>query len=352
MARAWEHVPVSHPTALLARAVRENRSLWIGSREQYLATEDRTTDRPVDTANQARAAIPFVLHGKVVGAIWLTFAQPQDFDAQTRDFAQALAGQCAQALERARLFEAEAAARREADRAMREAERQNELRLRFLGMISHELRTPLTSIKGFASTLLAEDVGWDADSQRDFLQTIDSEADKLTDMVEQLLDLSRIEAGTIRVDPQPQTLASVLEVARAQLEALAQVHVLQVAIPPDLPPVRADALRIAQVLTNLVSNAAKYSPAETAITVVASTQDAGFVRVSVGDEGPGIRPEDRPFVFEAFRRGSDSAARQTKGAGLGLAICKGIVEAHGGRIWIEAREGPGATVSFTLPVAG
>jgi two-component system sensor histidine kinase KdpD len=246
--------------------------------------------------------------------------------------------------ERERLLEGEA-------RARREAERQNELRLRFLAMISHELRTPLTSIKGFATTLLADDVTWDTETQRDFIRIIDTEADKLTDMIDQLLDLSRMEAGTLRVEIRPTSPGDIIAAALQQLQTIAPQHHLNAEIPNDLPPVHADRQRIAQVLTNLVGNAAKYSPPGTAITVTAVRDGAG-VRVSVADQGPGISPGDLPYMFEAFRRGSDRRTRQAKGAGLGLAICKGIVEAHGGRIWMQAQEGPGTVVSFTLPVAG
>jgi PAS domain S-box-containing protein len=245
--------------------------------------------------------------------------------------------------ERERLLEAETQARRE-------AERQNELRLRFLGMISHELRTPLTSIKGFATTLLAEDVAWSADQQHDFLRTIDAEADKLTDMIDQLLDLSRIESGTLRVEPQPQPLDSILSAALLTLKQTTAAHAFTTGIPAGLPLVRADSQRIRQVLVNLVDNAAKYCPPGTRIEVSAEP-DGEVLRVSVCDKGPGISREDRQFVFEAFRRGSETYARRKKGAGLGLAICKGIIEAHGGRIWIEDHGGPGTTVSFTLPLA-
>jgi PAS domain S-box-containing protein len=288
---------------------------------------------------------PLVAGGECYGMLGFYYAQPHEIPDDDLQHVWGLIDQAAATIRTMRLLQAE-------EHARAEAERQNELRLRFLGMISHELRTPLTSIKGFASTLLTDDVEWDADSQRDFLRTIDSEADKLTDMIGQLLDLSRIEAGTLTVDPAPQPLADIVAQLGPQLGELVADHALVLAVPAGLPPVRADAQRVGQVLTNLVGNAAKYAPPGTAITVVASAQEAGFVRVSVGDEGPGIAPEDRPFVFEAFRRGSDGHARQTKGAGLGLAICKGIVEAHGGRIWIEDHPGPGTTVSFTLPVAG
>ncbi|MCL5994892.1 MAG: PAS domain S-box protein [Chloroflexi bacterium] len=245
--------------------------------------------------------------------------------------------------ERERLLVAEAQARRE-------AERQSELRLRFLAMVSHELRTPLTSIKGFATTLLAHDVTWDAVTQRDFLGIIDAEVDKLTEMIDQLLDLSRLEAGMLRIHPETVPFGDALAAVLPQLRAIARDHRLMVDAPADLPAVQLDRQRLAQVLTNLVSNAAKYSARDTLITIAVRRVDGG-VEVDIADEGPGIPLQERQRVFEAFRRGSDDRAWRTKGAGLGLAICKGLVEAHGGSIWIQSREGPGAVVSFKLPVA-
>jgi PAS domain S-box-containing protein len=245
--------------------------------------------------------------------------------------------------ERERLLQAEAQARREAERA-------NEQRLNFLAMISHELRTPLTSVKGFATTLLATDVTWDADSQRDFIETINAEADKLTDLIEQLLDLSRIESGVMRVDPQLFSLQDIVSAAMPQLETLTREHDLRTIIPTTLPAVWADRQRIVQVLTNLVGNAAKYSPVHTAIILAAEPADA-YVVISVCDQGSGIAESDQPNLFQAFRRGSDERVGHVKGAGLGLAICKGLVEAHGGCIWLHEHEGPGTTVCFTLPVA-
>ncbi len=249
-------------------------------------------------------------------------------------------------IDRERLLQAEAHARHEAEDA-------NELRLRFLGMISHELRTPLQSIKGFATTLLADDVEWDEASRREFLDIIDREADQLTDMIEQLLDLSRIESGTLRVEPKPETIADLLSEAQPHLLMAAGSHKIAFDVADGLPLVCADRQRIAQVLTNLVSNAAKYSAVNTSISITIKQINAemGAVRFSVSDQGPGISPEDQPFVFDAFRRGTDLPSRQTKGVGLGLAICKGLVRSHGGHIWIEEREEPGTTISFTLPSA-
>ena len=231
--------------------------------------------------------------------------------------------------------------------ARREAERANELKLKFLAMISHELRTPLTSIKGFASTLLAEDVSWDVASQHDFIETINVEADKLTEMIEQLLDLSRIEAGTLRISPTECSMEDVFTSAMPQLQALTVDHRLVINLPEGLPKVKADNHRIGQVLTNLVGNAAKYTLPQT-VVAVSVRQIESWIEVCVADEGPGIAEEDREQLFQAFRRG-DGAQRRTRGTGLGLAICKALIEAHGGHIWLQEHAGTGTSMCFRLP---
>jgi two-component system sensor histidine kinase KdpD len=255
-----------------------------------------------------------------------------------------LVDQTAIAIDNIRLLAAEAKARHEAEQA-------NDLKLKFLAMISHELRTPLTSIKGFATTLLADDVQWHPVNQHDFLRTIDEETDKLSDLIEQLLDLSRLEAGTLRIAPKPQTLEHVITTALAQLQAITANHQLMLNVPRDLPLIRADAERISQVLTNLVGNSARYSPAQTTITVTAQRAN-GMVQIDVTDQGPGIPRQARARIFEPFEQVERPPTNRTGGAGLGLAICKGLIEAHGGRIWVQDRLEPGTTISFTLPVAG
>jgi signal transduction histidine kinase len=240
------------------------------------------------------------------------------------------------------LLERERAARAEADRA-------NELKLQFLAVISHELRTPLTSIKGFASTLMATDVNWDDATRQQFISIIEAESDKLIDLVEQLLDISRIQAGRLRISPMPQTMSEIVELAQAQLNELTKDHLLTINVSDQLPLVVADRQRIAQVLVNLVGNSAKYSPPHTHITLQ-SAQSQEWVQVDVIDEGYGIDPEKRDTIFDLFVQVDDQSRRQ-KGAGLGLAICKGIIEQHGGEIWIKEQSTPGTTFSFTLPVA-
>lgn len=288
------------------------------------------------------ALFPLNAGGELYGLLAFQFASPDSVGAEDMRHVEGLVDQAAVAIRNIRLFEAEANARREAERA-------NEMRLRFLAMISHELRTPLTSIKGFITTLLAEDVSWDKQSEREFLSIADQEADKLTDMIDQLLDLSRLEAGMLNIRPVPRTMESIVATAMKQLQAITPEHELRIDVPDILPKVRADSQRIAQVLTNLVGNAAKYSPANTRITLTAC-RVGNDIQVNVSDQGPGISPEDRAQIFEPFQRGHSTPVRRTKGSGLGLAVCKGLIEAHGGHIWIQDPDSPGTTVSFTLPV--
>jgi signal transduction histidine kinase len=228
-----------------------------------------------------------------------------------------------------------------------EAERADRLKLRFLGMISHELRTPLASIKGFTTTLLATDVKFPPEDQNYFLSIVNIEADRLHNLIEHLLDLSSLEAGMLSIYPEAQTLSAILDQARAQLDTLTGEHRFFINLRGVLPDVYADSQRIVQVVVNLVGNAVKYCPPGTQIMVEARLEGA-FVRVDISDHGPGIPLELRPYVFEAFRRVEDRSLR-LKGAGLGLAICKGLIENHKGNIWIDDTYTAGTRMSFTLP---
>ena len=287
--------------------------------------------------------LPLIAGGVWYGALSLHFGSRRAINVEDLRHLRGLVDETAIAIDNIRLLEAEAKARHEAEQA-------NDLKMKFLAMISHELRTPLTSIKGFATTLLADDVQWQPPSQRDFLQTINEEADKLGDLIEQLLDLSRLEAGTLRIVATPQPLSRIIATATAQLQTITANHPLVLNISHDLPLVTADVLRIAQVLVNLVGNAAKYSPPQTTITVSARQAD-NVVQIDVTDQGPGIPVHARARAFQPFQQLGSQPVNRPKGAGLGLAICKGLVEAHGGRIWVQDRSAPGTTISFTLPLS-
>jgi PAS domain S-box-containing protein len=216
-----------------------------------------------------------------------------------------------------------------------------------IATVSHELRTPLAAVKGYASTLLADDVQWDAASQREFMQIISDESDRLSYLVDDLLDMSRIEAGTLQVSRQPCALGE-LVLRAAQHAHPAPGERLQVTLPADLPPVDADPQRITAVLRNLIENATKYGDPAGSVRVRA-TQENGAIVVSVEDEGPGIPAEYSDRVFDSFYRVQNGLTRNKMGAGLGLSISRGFVRAHGGDIWLEPSD-KGACVRFTLPV--
>lgn len=221
------------------------------------------------------------------------------------------------------------------------------LKDQIISLVSHELRTPIAHIKGFSSSLLEPDVEWDAATQRDFIEEIDREADRLAALVRDLLDMSRIESGVPFLEKGWTTPAAVTTQALDAVAAVTAGHRVVNQVGVDLPAILVDAGQIERVLANLVENAAKYSPAGTEIQVEARV-GPGVVQWAVTDQGPGIPPEQRQRVFEKFVRLRGEGARKP-GTGLGLPICKGIVEAHGGKLWLEA-PARGARFCFTVPL--
>ena len=223
------------------------------------------------------------------------------------------------------------------------------LRAEFLGMVSHELRTPLTSIKGSAATARSASYPLDPAETRQFFRIIEEQADHMRDLINNLLDLARIEAGTLSVAPEPTDLADVVDQGRNAFLSGGYRNSVEVTIAPGLPRIPVDRQRVGQVLFNLFSNASKYSREWSTIRVNASLKDV-YVTVSVVDEGRGISAEQLPRLFSKFSRIESDNGQEVEGYGLGLAISRGIVEAHGGRIWAESDgEGRGTRFTFTLP---
>jgi two-component system sensor histidine kinase KdpD len=181
------------------------------------------------------------------------------------------------------------------------------------------------------------------------MKIIDEEADKLTDLIEQLMDVVQMQVGTFRIKPTTVRIETIVEKTMPQLQISVAQHRFETTFPADLPPVFADQQRIGQVLVNLVGNAAKFSPLHSLITITGQ-RTGDCVQISVSDEGRGIPPSDRALVFEVFHQVASEGVRQP-GSGLGLTICRGLVEAHGGTIWVEDRSGPGTTIAFTLPIS-
>jgi signal transduction histidine kinase len=258
-------------------------------------------------------------------------------DASDLESARELGRRCAVMLERLQL-----------QRLVRDAAQARE---DFVATTSHELRTPLSHIKGFVSSLRTDDAPWDAETRDDFLAEIEREADRLAKLISDLLDMSRLESSGI--DPAamaPTSPRSVIENGLDRVRGSLGEHPVVVNIPDDLPQCLVDASQIELVVANLLENAAKYSPPEQPIDISAR-QEGGMVRVRVEDRGLGVPPEHTERIFAPFFREPALGYPVKPGTGLGLAICRGIVQAHQGRIWVEQRPGGGASFVFSLPVA-
>ena len=225
-----------------------------------------------------------------------------------------------------------------------EAER---MRTALVSTVSHELRSPLTAIKGYTDALL-ESGPWDDDTEREFLEIIASSTGKLSHLVDNLLDAAKVDAGVLQLEREPVRVERIARQVVEQRWALLTNHKLTLDVAGALPLADADPFRVEQVLTNLVENAIKYSPEGGEITVKVATRGDN-VAVSVQDQGVGIPPEHVEKLFDRFYRIDNRLARTTKGVGLGLYICKSLVEAHGGRIWVQSRAGAGSMFGFTLP---
>jgi PAS domain S-box-containing protein len=227
----------------------------------------------------------------------------------------------------------------------REAE---EIKSVFISVISHELKTPVALIKGYADTLRRKDACWDAEIMQESLTVIVEEADRLNQLIDNLLDASRLQAGALPLEMDEVALDALAERVARLFRTQTRVHEIVVRFPPDFPSVVGDLIRLEQVLNNLVSNAIRYSPNGGTIEISGRGLPDEVI-VTVSDTGVGISYEELPRVFERFFRGARERHQGTPGAGLGLYLSKAIVEAHGGRIWAESEPGEGTTFSFAIP---
>lgn len=223
-----------------------------------------------------------------------------------------------------------------------------ELKSTFISVVSHELKTPVALIKGYAETLRREDADWDRDTMHESLGVIAEEADHLTHLIDSLLEASRIQAGGLRLEPTDVLLPRLSEKIVDGFRTQTDIHQFELDFDPAFPPVWGDPERLREVLSNLVSNAVKYSPEGGTVWVGGRTDQTG-VTVYVADQGIGIPPEEQARIFERFHRVESGLHRSTEGTGLGLYLVKAIVEAHGGRVWVESAPGRGSIFMFTLP---
>ncbi len=287
------------------------------------------------------AGVPLTILGESIGVLGAATSFAHYFSDNNIELLTGISREIAIAVRNAQLYEEASSAR-----ALRELDA---MRTEFLANVSHELRTPLAVIKGSANSLLQPDVIFDEQTRRDFLTSIDKDADTLTRLVEDLLMMSRLEAEALEVRKKPHKLTELIDSVKDRLDKLTARHRLHIEIPDTAPPVAIDEGRIGEVLTNLVENAVKFSEENTIISIEAQSNGKEVV-LSVADEGCGIPAELHHKIFERFFQGDGHKTGKRKGTGLGLAICRGIVEAHGGRIWVESEPSKWTRFSFSLPV--
>jgi len=271
----------------------------------------------------------------------VSFKDAEAFSESDRLLLQAIADYTAIVIEKSQLTkEAEEA------RALHEADR---LRSQFISSVSHELRTPLTLIKGYATSLLRQNVSWDENTQREFLLVIDEKTDELRDLIDKLLLSAKLEAGALKLEKEPLLISRLAQKIVEEIGPRAKKHKFTIKFAPSLPVIEADVRCIEQVLRNLIENAIKYSPEGGKIVISGEVKDSKII-ASVSDEGIGIPPEHRDKVFERFHRVDNPLTSGVPGSGLGLSIVKGHIEAHGGEVWLESMVGKGSQFYFSLPL--
>jgi signal transduction histidine kinase len=320
---------------VIGRVVRTGELAWVNDitkEKDYVPKNHRT---------RSILIVPVMREDRVIGVIDLESTELDYFGSDDVAFVKLLVSHAAIAIENAQLFDQVIEA--------------NEAKTQFMNTASHELKIPMTSIKGYAKLLQMGAGGSLTEQQTDFLSVISSNVDRMTQLVNDLLDVSRIEAGRIRLEIQDVHLHDAIdEVVRSVKNQIESKHLnLIVDVDGDLPQLRADYNRIIQIITNLLSNAYKYTPEGGEISVIARPYNNGEMRgvsVTVNDTGFGISEEDQIKLFTTFFRSSDQNIRDAPGTGLGLVITKKMIESHGGELTFKSELGKGSAFTFTLPL--
>lgn len=320
----WDESALGPGYRLVQEAMQERRPL--------VANDWGTNDSSALYLPRSAVCVPFN-----VAALYLDSREPAAFSQEELPLLKTLAGQAAVAIENSRLRE--------------ELHRADRAKSELVAYISHKLSTPLTSIRGYAEMLEKGMAGSLTPEQMVFFRSVTRNVERMQELIAKLQDISRIESGQLRINPQPtafeEALEHVLTAMRPEIEAQGQRLVLELAA--DLPMVQADPARLEQILSYLLDNASRYTPKGGQITVRAWAQD-DYVHCAIADTGIGISPEDQARLFTKFFRAQNPAVREKFGAGLGLCIARHLAELQGGAMWVNSRLGEGTTVTFTLPV--
>jgi signal transduction histidine kinase len=292
---------------------------------------------------RALLAVPLLREDRLIGGLVVRRRAPGQFQKETVDLLQTFATQSTLAIQNARLF-------REIEAKGRELEIASKHKSDFLANMSHELRTPLNAILGYTELILDKIYGDVPENIQEVLERVEKNGRHLLGLINDVLDLSKIEAGQLVLSLDDYSMKEVVHTVFTSVESLAAEKnlELQVSVAPEVAQGKGDHQRISQVFLNLVGNAIKFTEAGE-VRVEATASDDTFV-ISVSDTGPGLSEADQQMIFEEFHQVDGSSTRKKGGTGLGLSIAKRIVEMHGGRIWVESTEGKGSTFWFTLPV--
>ena len=336
--------PLIYGEGAVGRAAMTREPVVVSDVAEADAYTSRVRDALLRAGYRSLLAVPLVSEDEVVGALVVNRRAVGAFASPTVELLRTFATQSALAIQNARLFQ-------EIEDKSRQLETANQHKSEFLASVSHELRTPLNAIIGFSEVMLERMFGDVNDKQEEYLHDILSSGRHLLSLINDILDLAKIEAGRMELEPSdfhlPQAIDNALILVRER--ALRRGIALDRWIDPRLAEVKGDERKIKQVLVNLLSNAVKFTPEGGRIDVRAALAD-GLAEVSVTDTGVGIAPEDHEAVFEEFRQVGTDYARKHEGTGLGLALARKFVELHGGKIWVKSQVGQGSTFTFTIPV--
>jgi signal transduction histidine kinase len=338
-ALSQQHIGLDDPTVAEVFAQREPTQV-ADLREEAASDINELTLR---AGYRARMVAPLLRGEDIVGALVVRRRTPGEFAKNTVDIIKTFAAQSALAIQNARLFH-------EIEDKSRQLEEASQHKSQFLANMSHELRTPLNAILGYTELMADGAYGEPSERMLAVLKRLESNGKHLLGLINDVLDLSKIEAGQLMLELSDYSIQDIAQTARSTLEPLAADKKLafKVELGPDLPPGHGDGRRLTQVLINLVGNAIKFTDAGE-VVVTAKARDGSF-HLSVRDTGPGISTADQTKLFQEFQQADNAITRKKGGTGLGLAISKRIIEMHGGKIWVESEPGQGSTFAFTLPV--
>jgi GAF domain-containing protein/anti-sigma regulatory factor (Ser/Thr protein kinase) len=335
--------PIRKAEGVLGRMAASRQAVQIADIAQEKTYRGPLRDVLLRTGTRALLAIPLLREEHLIGGLTVARKSPGEFPPETIDVLKTFATQSALAIQNARLF-------REIEDKSRQLETASKHKSQFLANMSHELRTPLNAILGYTELIADKIYGEVPDKMREVLERVEKSGRHLLGLINDILDLSKIEAGQLTLALTDYSMADVVQSVAVSVEALAREKNLElvVTVDPDLPLGHGDQRRLTQVVLNLVGNALKFTDTGR-VTLRASRADGAFL-VEVADTGPGIAPEDQAKIFEEFQQADSATARAKGGTGLGLAIARRITEMHGGRMWVESTLGQGSTFSFTVPL--